>query len=76
MEIDTGAASSVISEQQFSPIRRRNWNLVLSKDGLPKLNSGAYLHPTDRVMVDNCRNLTTEHVSYVYLWYQAMVSLC
>ena len=54
MEIDTGAASSVISEQQFSLIRRGHSNLVLSKDGLPKLRmySGACLHPTGRVVVE------------------------
>ena len=46
--IDTGAASSVISERQFSLIRRGHRNLVLSKHGLPKLRiySGACLHPT------------------------------
>ena len=54
MEFDMGAASSVISEQQFSLIRRGHRNLVLSKDGLPKLRmySGACLHPTGRVMVE------------------------
>ena len=48
MELDTGAASSVISEQQFSLIRKGHRNLVLSKDGLPKLKmySSACLHPT------------------------------
>ena len=60
MEIDTGAASSVISEQQFSLIRRGHRNLVLSKDGLPKLRmySGACLHPTGRVMVEVTLNST------------------
>ena len=54
MEVDTGAASTVISEKQFSLIRRGHRNLVLSKDGLPKLRmySGACLHPTGRVMVE------------------------
>ena len=54
MEIDTGAASSVISEQQFSLIRRCCKNLMLSRDGLPKLKmySDACLHPTGRVMVE------------------------
>ena len=37
MEVDTGTASSMISDQQFSLISRGNRNLTLSKHGLPKL---------------------------------------
>ena len=67
METDTGAAFSVISEQQFSLIWRSHRNLVLSIDGLPKLRiySGACFHPTCRVRVEVKH--TTKHVSYFYL---------
>ena len=48
MEVDTGTASSMIGDQQFSLILRGNRNLTLSKDGLPKLRmySGACLQST------------------------------